>query len=235
MRALTLITFVLSALAAPATGQNPPLGLVDFDMTGDVDWSETGGVIMADNGVLGSLVTKGTYGDFELTLEFQAERPSPRPSAGRSPAQLLQDLQRDLDDRRPGGRSLGTRLRILVACADRNSSPNTSWEQVFRAEPQGPQPGESLFTLGVGACTDPGLSTFTEEGPFSVVPRSWHEFTVRVRRSQVTAELDGRPIGIGRNNLRTRTGRVSLEYASGRSASRDPGVLRIRNIRFSGR
>ena len=234
MRALTLITFVLSALAAPATGQNPPLGLVDFDMTGDVDWSETGGVIMADNGVLGSLVTKGTYGDFELTLEFQAERPSPRPSAGRSPAQLLQDLQRDLDDRRPGGRSLGTRLRILVACADGLRPPNAISEQSFSQAVQVQQAGRREFTLGVGACNAEIPFHVAEPGPFHVVAGSWHEFRVRVRRSQVTAELDGRPIDIGRN-LRTRVGRVSLEYASGRSAGRDPGVLRIRNIRISRR
>src|SRR5947209_14879328 len=46
--------------------------LSQFDRIGDANWRMEGGVIVADKGT-GFLVSKKSYGDFEIRVEFYAE------------------------------------------------------------------------------------------------------------------------------------------------------------------
>jgi len=47
-------------------------GLENFNRVGDANWRAEGGAIVADAGKGGHLVTKKSYGDFELRAEFWA-------------------------------------------------------------------------------------------------------------------------------------------------------------------
>ena len=47
-------------------------GLENFNQIGDANWHPEGGAIVADKGKAGFLVTKNSYGDFELRAEFYA-------------------------------------------------------------------------------------------------------------------------------------------------------------------
>ena len=48
-------------------------GLENFNPIGDANWHAEGGAIVADKGKAGFLVTKNSYGNFELRAEFYAE------------------------------------------------------------------------------------------------------------------------------------------------------------------
>jgi hypothetical protein len=48
-------------------------GLEYFDRVGDANWRTEGGAIVADRGKGGHLVSKSSYGDFEMRAEFYAE------------------------------------------------------------------------------------------------------------------------------------------------------------------
>ncbi len=48
-------------------------GMENFNAIGDANWHAEGGAIVADKGKAGFLVTKNSYGDFELRAEFYAE------------------------------------------------------------------------------------------------------------------------------------------------------------------
>jgi hypothetical protein len=48
-------------------------GLENFNAIGDANWHAEGGAIVADKGKAGFLVTKKSYGDFELRAEFYAD------------------------------------------------------------------------------------------------------------------------------------------------------------------
>ena len=48
-------------------------GLENFNPIGDANWHAEGGAIVADKGKAGFLVTKNSYGDFDLRAEFYAE------------------------------------------------------------------------------------------------------------------------------------------------------------------
>jgi len=48
-------------------------GLENFNPIGDANWHPEGGAIVADKGKAGFLVTKNSYGDFELRAEFYAD------------------------------------------------------------------------------------------------------------------------------------------------------------------
>jgi len=48
-------------------------GLENFNPIGDANWRPEGGAIVADKGKAGFLVTKNSYGDFELRAEFYAD------------------------------------------------------------------------------------------------------------------------------------------------------------------
>src|SRR5436190_18371426 len=48
-------------------------GMENFNAIGDANWHAEGGAIVADKGKAGCLVTKISYGDFELRAEFYAE------------------------------------------------------------------------------------------------------------------------------------------------------------------
>jgi hypothetical protein len=48
-------------------------GLEYFDRVGDANWRTEAGAIVADRGKGGHLVSKSTYGDFEMRAEFYAE------------------------------------------------------------------------------------------------------------------------------------------------------------------
>ena len=48
-------------------------GMENFNAIGDANWHPEGGAIVADKGKAGFLVTKNSYGDFELRAEFYAE------------------------------------------------------------------------------------------------------------------------------------------------------------------
>lgn len=48
-------------------------GLENFNRVGDVNWRAEGGAIVGDKGKGGQLVSKESYGDFELYAEFYAE------------------------------------------------------------------------------------------------------------------------------------------------------------------
>src|SRR5258708_13900986 len=48
-------------------------GLENFNAIGDANSHPEGGAIVADQGKAGFLVTKNSYGDFELRAEFYAE------------------------------------------------------------------------------------------------------------------------------------------------------------------
>ncbi len=50
-------------------------GLDSFNPIGDANWELTEGAVQADSGS-GFLVTKDSYGDFELTLEFWVDEPA---------------------------------------------------------------------------------------------------------------------------------------------------------------
>jgi 3-keto-disaccharide hydrolase len=73
---------IVVALAACAQLRIPGMGwetLVDgdkgmenFNAIGDANWHAEGGAIVADKGKAGFLVTKKSYGDFELRAEFYA-------------------------------------------------------------------------------------------------------------------------------------------------------------------
>lgn len=47
-------------------------GMENFDRIGDANWRAEDGAIVADNGKGGHLVSKGSYRDFELRVEFWA-------------------------------------------------------------------------------------------------------------------------------------------------------------------
>ena len=47
-------------------------GLENFDRVGDANWRVENGAIVADRGKSGHLVTKKSYGDFEIRAEFWA-------------------------------------------------------------------------------------------------------------------------------------------------------------------
>jgi len=47
-------------------------GMENFNQIGDANWHPEGGAIVADKGKAGFLVTKKSYGDFELRAEFYA-------------------------------------------------------------------------------------------------------------------------------------------------------------------
>lgn len=48
-------------------------GLDNFNAVGDANWRAEGGAIVADKGKGGFLVSKQTYGDFEIRAEFWAD------------------------------------------------------------------------------------------------------------------------------------------------------------------
>src|SRR5258708_11482692 len=48
-------------------------GMENFNAIGDANWHAEGGSIVADKGKAGFLVTKNSYGDFELRAECYAE------------------------------------------------------------------------------------------------------------------------------------------------------------------
>src|SRR5204863_10224043 len=48
-------------------------GMENFNAIGDANWHPEGGAIVADKGKAGFLVTKKSYGDFELRAEFYAD------------------------------------------------------------------------------------------------------------------------------------------------------------------
>src|SRR5260221_14700221 len=48
-------------------------GMENFNAIGDANWHPEGGAIVADKGKAGFLVTKNSYGNFELRAEFYAE------------------------------------------------------------------------------------------------------------------------------------------------------------------
>jgi hypothetical protein len=48
-------------------------GMENFNQVGDANWHPAGGAIIADKGKMGFLVTKKSYGDFELRAEFYAD------------------------------------------------------------------------------------------------------------------------------------------------------------------
>jgi hypothetical protein len=48
-------------------------GMENFDRIGDANWRAQGGAIVADSGKGGHLISKGSYKDFELRVEFWAE------------------------------------------------------------------------------------------------------------------------------------------------------------------
>lgn len=48
-------------------------GMENFDPVGDANWRVEGGALVADRGKGGHLVSKSTYGDFEMRAEFYAE------------------------------------------------------------------------------------------------------------------------------------------------------------------
>src|SRR3970282_2107979 len=47
-------------------------GLENFNRVGDANWRAEGGAIVADKGKGGFLVTKNSYKDFQLRIEFWA-------------------------------------------------------------------------------------------------------------------------------------------------------------------
>jgi hypothetical protein len=52
---------------------NGDRGMENFNQVGDANWHPEGGAIVADKGKAGFLVTKKSYGDFELRAEFYAD------------------------------------------------------------------------------------------------------------------------------------------------------------------
>lgn len=48
-------------------------GMENFNQVGDANWHAEAGAIVADKGKAGFLVTKKSYGDFELRAEFYAQ------------------------------------------------------------------------------------------------------------------------------------------------------------------
>ncbi len=86
MKLLSRFTVLLLAAAAmtlagcastPSTGGWITLldngkGLENFDRTGDANWRVEEGLVVADKGKGGHLVTKNSYKDFEIRVEFWA-------------------------------------------------------------------------------------------------------------------------------------------------------------------
>jgi len=82
MRRSLVAVAVVGALAAcaqlrlPGTGWETLVdggkGLENFDRVGDANWRVEDGAIVADRGKSGHLVTKKSYGDFEIRAEFWA-------------------------------------------------------------------------------------------------------------------------------------------------------------------
>ena len=77
--ALLCIAFVLAGCAHPGSGEgwttliDGERGLENFDRIGDVNWRAEKGAIVGDKGKGGHLVSKQSYGDFEMYAEFYAE------------------------------------------------------------------------------------------------------------------------------------------------------------------
>ncbi|MBW8904513.1 MAG: DUF1080 domain-containing protein [Betaproteobacteria bacterium] len=82
MRRSLVAVAVVGALAAcaqlhlPGSGWETLVdggkGLENFDRVGDANWRVEDGAIVADRGKSGHLVTKKSYGDFEIRAEFWA-------------------------------------------------------------------------------------------------------------------------------------------------------------------
>jgi hypothetical protein len=82
-RLLVAAAAVVAGLAACAELHLPGMGwqtlidgdkgLENFNQIGDANWHAEGGAIVASQGKAGFLVTKNSYGDFDLRAEFYAE------------------------------------------------------------------------------------------------------------------------------------------------------------------
>jgi hypothetical protein len=75
-----LIVTGLAAFGCATTGGGPWTTLIDgekglenFNRVGDANWRAEGGAIVADKGKGGHLVSKQSYGNFEMRVEFYAE------------------------------------------------------------------------------------------------------------------------------------------------------------------
>jgi hypothetical protein len=79
LAALLCAAFVLAGCAHPGSGGgwttliDGERGLDNFNRIGDVNWRAEKGAIVGDKGKGGYLVSKQSYGDFELYAEFYAE------------------------------------------------------------------------------------------------------------------------------------------------------------------
>jgi hypothetical protein len=81
-RLAAVLSFVAVALAGCATAPSGPgwvtlidgnTGLENFNRLGDANWRAEGGSIVADRGKGGHLISKNTYKDFEMYVEFWAD------------------------------------------------------------------------------------------------------------------------------------------------------------------
>jgi hypothetical protein len=75
--ALAVSLFITGCALTPSAGWVALIedgkGLENFDRIGDANWRAEGGLIVADKGKGGHLVTKNRYKDFEIYAEFWAE------------------------------------------------------------------------------------------------------------------------------------------------------------------
>ena len=84
MRRATTIAIALLLAACASTSSGPgggwttlidgDKGLDNFTRVGDANWRAEGGAIVADRGQGGFLLTKSSYKDFQIRVEFWAER-----------------------------------------------------------------------------------------------------------------------------------------------------------------
>ena len=212
----SVLAFILIAL--PAAGQ-PAKTLSEFDVRGNSNWTETGGVIEV-NGGPGSLATKESYRDFELILEFQAARPV-------NFGILVGCTDNDFLSAPPNANQ-----RYLLFNRHRSAATNAA---DWRGLPA-PGSGDTLFSLRLGMCAAARPSPDVASGAsfdLDIVDSGiWHQYTVRVRDPQLTAELNGRRLHFfDFDQIVRREGKVVLQYWGG-SGRRQPGVLKIRNIRI---
>jgi len=106
-------------------------GIENWNRIGDANWRAEGGVIMADKGKGGFLVSKNAYPDFVIGAEFRAETDTNSGILIRAP-----DASASAPARRSGARAPPGLLRAVERAAGRMANhPRPRIERQVNADP----------------------------------------------------------------------------------------------------
>jgi Domain of Unknown Function (DUF1080) len=208
MKRLSAIALLAAALAAPGCSQmrSDPgwitlldgKTLVNWTVTGDANWRIEDGVAIADRGS-GLLVSKATFGDFELRAEFwvDEEANSGIYIRGTDPAKVSSATAYEVNifDKRPDP-SYGTGAIVGVAKVDPMPKAGGKWN-VFEITAQ----GDRLIVVLNGVRTVDVRDGKRSAGVIALQhaedARKRTDSVVKFRKVQVRALSGGGPAGPG--------------------------------------